>query len=220
MKESRILFLDIDGVINSHQFWDRLEQEGHKQDDLHNFDPVAIEWLNYIHYHVKDFKVVISSTWKHHIESSVGWNIIFQLLGGHFYVADVTRDLDGFRGSEIASWLIEAESSTRRHPNWDHYGDIKSFAILDDDSDMDSISNRLVHVDGKVGLQKETADQVIEMLNEDVVFQYGAGKIETRTWFKYENRQICPWCRKETIISDVAWNNWKYCPHCGKPTSL
>jgi hypothetical protein len=172
MKESRILFLDIDGVINSHAYWDKLIANGKKQDENNNFDPEAVEWLNYINERVPNFKVVISSTWKHHIESCVGWNIIFQLLGGKFYVEDVTRDLQGFRGSEIVTWLIENESERRRHPNWDSTGEVKSFVILDDDSDMDYLMERFIRIDGAVGLQKDTADKAIEMLLQDKRVEY------------------------------------------------
>jgi hypothetical protein len=170
-KECRLLFLDVDGVINSTVFWDKC-QDLNINERNKNFDPEAIKLINYINENVQNMKVVVSSSWRHHITTSTAWNIIFDQLGATFYVTDVTPTLGGFRGSEIACYLIEQESARRKYPKTDYLGEIKSFCILDDDRDMDGLISRLVLTNSKFGITKEDADKCIELLNQDCKIKY------------------------------------------------
>jgi hypothetical protein len=170
-KECRLLFLDCDGVINSSVFFDNLKNAGKSERNM-NFDPEAIKLINYINENVENMKVVVSSSWRHHITTSTAWNIIFDQLGATFYVTDVTPTLGGFRGADIVCYLIEQESAKRKYPRIDYLGDIRSFCILDDDRDMDGLISRLVLTDSKFGITKEDADKCIKLLNQDCKVKY------------------------------------------------
>jgi hypothetical protein len=174
----KILFLDVDGVLNSSVFFMRTQDQplpltaeekaiikrllphvelppGAKNTaavgiDLRNLDSDAIRLLNQITER-PDVAVVVSSTWRHGYTVR-GLQLLLESRGFIGRVIGKTRELWGQdRGAEIQEWLVE-------HP------DVDSIAILDDNSDMDPLRSRLVQTDGKVGLQSGDVDRVIELL--------------------------------------------------------
>lgn len=114
----RVLFLDIDGVLNSHRTVVALNGYPHDVTDagLAMFDMVAVALLRGL-CKAGNLKVVLSSTWR----LDPNWREIGPALG--LPIIDRTPSLLGPRGKEIAHWLAN-------HVEVTHY------AILDDDSDM------------------------------------------------------------------------------------
>src|SRR5579885_3774360 len=103
----RLVFLDIDGVLNSMQFI--LKMQGLFDNPAHQIDPDAVKRLNRITDATGAF-IVVSSTWR---IPFVIWNNIpglRQLLADNGITAPVlgaTPNTDGNRGSQIQSWLAE-----------------------------------------------------------------------------------------------------------------
>ena len=71
----KVIFLDVDGVLNSEQFWEEQTQsfrytaalnEGKTDDEISvvaYFAPDAVAWVNYI-VAMTNAEVVVSSTWR------------------------------------------------------------------------------------------------------------------------------------------------------------
>jgi hypothetical protein len=131
----KVLFLDIDGVLNSRRSCVANYGYPHdfSQSNMRMFDVVAlglIQRLCQLHL----IKVVISSSWRnHHPWQEIG-------KGLDLPVIDSTPRLVGPRGKEIAAWL-------EAHP------EVETYAILDDDPDMlPDQQGCFVHTNGMEGL--------------------------------------------------------------------
>lgn len=127
----RVIFLDIDGVLNCQTFYTNRPKEGtYVQQSICT---ERVSWLNELCKEM-DIKVVISSSWR------LGRTVeemreIFSEIGGTFEIIDSTPNLRGdgcLRGNEIYNWieknkeLLEVSSSSDYH----------EYVIIDDDSDM------------------------------------------------------------------------------------
>jgi hypothetical protein len=178
----RVIFLDIDGVLNSESYVLKLEakhrQLGHTDPAprcdcfklYRQIDPDAIARLNRL-VAVTEAKIVISSTWRKLFDPPE----LRRTLEEHGLVAEIVGETpDGandpelraslrddqlaqhrvFRGNEIDHWL-------KRHPEVDR------FVILDDGSDMLMHKNRLVQTDCEDGLCDEHVNFAIHVLAWD-----------------------------------------------------
>lgn len=147
IKLMRIIFLDIDGVLNcqlhyaSQQFNDyrdakktlkkKVKSKEIEQAEYYSSQlcKERIGWLNELCKDV-DAKVVISSTWRSHgLEKC---ERILKENGATFEMISVTPHLssDCVRGNEILKWIKDNE------PLVGAYYDYHDYAIIDDDSDM------------------------------------------------------------------------------------
>lgn len=149
----KIIFLDIDGVINN-----RASMKRHSETKtIYNLDPPCIAQLNIL---CRDSGAycVVSSTWRR------GWPVaaLWQLMKAHGflgYVIDRTDYLSGQeRGVEIAAYLTQCRE--RGYP-------VESFVILDDDSDMGPLKPYLVQTRSADGLQAEHVAAALKILEED-----------------------------------------------------
>lgn len=155
----KILFLDIDGVLNSHAFWKRCGELGILPDD--KVDPLAVERLNRLTDET-GAKIVVSSTWRLPYVWSRNLNSLIvrlQKLGIKGEIIGMTPDHRKIfgRGAEIQSWMLQARQDGI---------EIDSFAIVDDDSDMDNLMDYLVQTSMTDGLQEVHVQAIIEMLNK------------------------------------------------------
>lgn len=118
MQTTKIVFLDIDGVINSHRSCIAFGGYPHEVVGFHRamFDEVALALIRGI---VKkaEAAVVLSSSWR----TTHGYQEIAAAL--ELPIIDRTPSLLGERGKEIAAWLVA-------HP------EVECYAIIDDNSDM------------------------------------------------------------------------------------
>lgn len=114
----KVLFLDIDGVLNSERT--RVAFKGLPHDltpeHLAMFDPVGLNMIRGLCAR-GDVSVVVSSAWR----ITHDWDAIGRALG--LPTMGRTPSLLGCRGDEIAAWL-------REHP------EVDTWAILDDSDDM------------------------------------------------------------------------------------
>lgn len=152
----KILFLDIDGVLNSRQF---LSQRKDSHDS--QLDPIPIILLNMI---IRDTgcKIVISSSWRHyHSLQQIDAMLAEQGMIFHDVIIGKTEDLfleNKSRVDEIQDWL-------HKNPT------VKSFAIVDDDAldlygSLDAFGDRFVKTDFATGLTIDHARKIISILNQ------------------------------------------------------
>lgn len=140
----RVVFLDIDGVLNSVgsavAFYDRPKPNVGRRDE-DRLSPVSIGLLQRA-CKVTGARVVVSSTWRlgrteqdfKDIFSRYGWN-------DFPYVGQTDRDGPN-RGSEIQRWIDASATESDK------------YVILDDDSDMlPSQYDRFIHVSSVNGFQ-------------------------------------------------------------------
>ena len=176
----KVLFLDIDGVLNSENWFGyRLYCiKNNMFNEVINFvntnderikyklsmiDDRAIANLNRI-IEETGCKVVLSSSWRSCVEAeNTLTEYLLKLKGFKYEFYDVTprlwfSDFSNRRGEEIKFWL-DKESEKN---------EIESFVILDDDySDiLPEQMNNFIHVDGQVGLTDKDVFTAIEILNK------------------------------------------------------
>lgn len=158
----KFIFLDIDGVLNSKQYYieksepKRLRElkekfEGVIAYGLANIDSKAVSLLNKIT-NKTGAKIVISSSWR-------GISSLYTILK----LAGITSPIYGetprlmsrWRGYEIKAWLEGIKEPYK-------------YVIIDDDSDMlESQLDHFVQTNWEVGLTEEDVNKAIKILNND-----------------------------------------------------
>lgn len=131
----KVLFLDVDGVLNS--------QETTNFKDLYPIDQYMAFLVGRIQLQT-DCEVVLSSSWRNHPE---GFKNVSERV---VKLLDKTPNIATFRGDEIKAWLAE-------HP------EVEKYAILDDDNDFYD-DQPLFKTTFAKGLTDEIAEAVIEHL--------------------------------------------------------
>lgn len=150
----KVIFLDIDGVLNSSRSCAGLGgmpwPGKAKERDWHLFDPVAVGLLRRA---CKETGAVcvLSSSWRMHLDQS-DMNALADHLGVQIIGRTQSSRSPEIRGQQIEEWLDE-------HP------DVKVWAILDDDSDMlDHQKGRLVKTMFREGMLFEHYMQLTSLL--------------------------------------------------------
>lgn len=139
----KVIFLDVDGVLNSARDGYSLQLEN----DYH------FEMLKKI-VDATDAKIVLSSSWRigFHAPSLPEKNLIERLEKYGMEIMDFTPCMTGTRGDEIREWLS-------------NNGPVESFVILDDGCDMAEFKEtNLVRTNTSVGLQEKDVDKAIKIL--------------------------------------------------------
>jgi len=159
----KVLFLDIDGVLNSTRFMVERAKAGtwesaDPKDWTNMLDPIAVAILNRV-VGATGCKIVISSSWRvAHPFDHIGLfmrkaGFVGEVIGQTAQYVRISSDVYGGRSVEIVSWLTD-------HP------EVESFAIVDDGSDAGiGMESRFVDTWLSVGLTNEDADRLIEILN-------------------------------------------------------
>lgn len=154
----RIVFLDIDGVLNSGPFI-REQAETVGLWDAADIDVRKMALLNQI-LERTGAKVVISSSWRKIYPNDV----LEQMLRKRGFAGEIVGHTDElwrtpegkplFRGHEIDAWL-----------NDDAPEPVEAFVILDDDSDMVHLTRWLVKTSFEEGLTQDHVERAVEMLS-------------------------------------------------------
>lgn len=135
----KVIFLDIDGVLNAQQ--ESICKNVRGTMDYEGLNRIGIGLLREL-CELTGAKIVVSSTWRADgilpitgAFEALGWRgLIFSKT-----IIDVTPHLPGVRGLEIQEWL-------ESNPSCD------SYVIIDDDSDMlDSQKDHFVKTDNVIG---------------------------------------------------------------------
>lgn len=160
-----IIFLDMDGVLNSDKHANRYSSEEWERLSFleRHIDNEAIELVNYI-CDKTNAQVVISSTWRYGRSAEQLQEILNQ-RGGIFKVIDKTPEYSMmYRGYEIDAWI----SRNRSKDENGNYFEFSNYAILDDDiGDMlMKQKDNIFEIDSHVGVTKIDADKIIIHLKQ------------------------------------------------------
>ena len=163
---NNIVFLDIDGVVNTLQISDKpfdtsrggIERNGfyfllcHEGDEQVS-NKQAIMWLNKLCLETKS-KIVISSTWRFSGLENCKKALYNSGLDKRIEIIDITSiDYARLRGIEIKNWLK-------------YHKDIKNYVILDDDNDMGDLSDHLVLCNNHYGFNYPEYISAIDILKK------------------------------------------------------
>lgn len=169
MNKGKIIFLDIDGVLNTERHHKYCNENGLDNSDEYGyvFDPVAVKNLERI-VNETGADIVISSSWKYSGLSTLLDMWSDRTLPGR--VIDITPDTESdeflfhadlenmeflsCRGYEIKEWLLA------------HGKTVSKYAILDDEQEMlPEQQSHFVLTNPSVGITDENAVQAVMILN-------------------------------------------------------
>lgn len=148
-----MLFLDMDGVVNSEACYKR---------GLFKTDFPVDAYMAFLVGKIQldtNCKVVLSSSWRHHPESVEQINKqlvpLLDITGSEPLDPSRPRGIENCqRGREIKAWLD-------KHP------EVEKYAILDDENDMlPEQQENFFQTSWKTGITKEIADDVIKHLSD------------------------------------------------------
>lgn len=173
----KVLFLDVDGVMNCHE-WDERVRCG-------TWHPDKVQLLNMV-LEETGAKIVMSSAWRYLVYRGemnlVGLEWLMRshgVLEGRLigitpndspatsirYKGD--RDsypVESLRGVHIKMWLMHEEKNVVKRPE----GPVESYAVVDDlDLSISACGHPFVQTDGEVGLSAYNAFRLIQLLNKE-----------------------------------------------------
>jgi hypothetical protein len=153
----KVIFLDFDGVLNSHAWFD-----AEPSPKIDEFDPACVARVDKI-CRRSGAVVVISSSWR----SGTPFHRLADFLMAQGLQAKVVgttpadyQEKFRERGDEIEEWI------SRNRKN------LESFVILDDDGDMGKLKKFLVQTDPKIGITDADVDSAVAILEETVTWSY------------------------------------------------
>ena len=169
MNERKIIFLDIDGVLNTKWWYSQMDRNTHRDKYGYAFDPQAVANLRKI-VEETGADIVISSSWKCMGLSQMEdmWkdrNLPGKIIGiTPNSVSDellIDADIDSMelfhiRGEEIKEWLKKHGKHSCR------------YAIIDDmDNMLPEQQSYFVHTNPEVGITEDDAEKAIAILNKE-----------------------------------------------------
>ncbi len=150
---NKIIYLDIDGVLNSDDFAKFcLEEEGFDPFDVDALDPRAIKNLKYI-VEETGAQIVLSSSWRW--EDVAKTAVRTQLKDFGLIFIDTTT----MKINRCKSRTMEIETHLEEHP------EIKRYVILDDTDIEPPLERYQIKTIFKTGLTRKDAEKAIKILN-------------------------------------------------------
>ena len=152
-----VIFLDIDGVLNSQEYFNSFKEEDRIiEDDSDQVDKDKISIINTI-CKKTDAYIIISSSWRliHSIESIVDLFNYKGFTGNILGKTPYSLGIDPCRGDDIQGWLD-------KYP-----GKINNFVIIDDDSDMGHLAHKLVKTTFAEGFKEHHVEGILKHLEEN-----------------------------------------------------
>lgn len=154
-----IIFLDVDGVLNSMTHLIKLYEKNKKPFFGFDtpFDPDCLKNLKELVIQTNS-KIVVSSTWR---KRQKGIEILLENLKKY----ELDKSVIGYtpifntnvtRGTEIKAYLSNLKENASK----------LNFIILDDESDMDELLPHLIKTDANLGLTSENVKLGIKNLNK------------------------------------------------------
>lgn len=161
----KVLFLDIDGVLNGH--------EKHPDSPYTTIRPDCVQRLNRV---LKETgcNLVISSAWRYMLLKTKIHKKPAMTLLGFQYMLHTHGVVFNANGSAVIGFTCADEAIPDRGPqilDWlaAEGGKVESWAVVDDDPmeiELGEHAGRLVRTDGRYGLQKRDEKKLIQLLNE------------------------------------------------------
>lgn len=156
---TKVLFLDIDGVVNSTRTQVAFGAYPHTLKEQHLFDQAALSLIRRL-CESAGIQIVLSSAWR------VDYSAREVAEAFDLPVIDSTPCLCGPRGEEILFWL-------QQHP------EVEQYAILDDTPDMrDDQEARFIQTNPEDGLTWRDFSRLCGLFGESPF----AGKARSRHW--------------------------------------
>lgn len=150
IQNQKILFLDIDGVLNSEVFF---KSASHSDSITSRFDPICVELIKKL---VEEFslQIVISSTWRYGATDRLMHELKNSKLIGYLYHEWFTPVIHpAHRGKEIKLWL-------------DLHPEVIDYIIIDDDENiLEEQMGRFVKTDLHEGMTEEHFNRVRAILS-------------------------------------------------------
>lgn len=155
-----IIFLDIDGVLNSRNKLIEVYNKTHKPHSGYSypFDEICLENLKLLVQNTNS-KIVITSTWRKY---SVGIDTLLKKLKEYNLDTEVigyTKVLNTTREEEIKEYLSTCQ-------------EISNFIILDDDKDFTELYPFLTKTNNQFGLTIQNVEDAITKLNKPFTKKY------------------------------------------------
>ena len=161
----KVLFLDIDGVLNCVYPTPSDDNEWVDLDEWrYGLNPQLVSRLRFVISNT-GCKIVISSSWRHHTnyapyQPDRNWRDVLaeklQKTREEVFAGETGYDKEGRRGIEILQWLSEHS--------------VDAYCVVDDETlDIEPYINKdkIVKTDMKYGLTVENARCIINMLNKE-----------------------------------------------------
>lgn len=150
-----LLFLDIDGVLNGHDWSDQAKSCLLRKDCIKNLNKILENC---------EPAIVLSSAWRYMIAGGAltlqGFEYLLRTHGvsEKINIVDITPSDENIpdRGEQITKWLEENSS----------FGKAKKHYVVVDDLDLgiSAEGHPFIQTDGEVGLTETDADRIIELL--------------------------------------------------------
>lgn len=173
----RLLFLDMDGVVNSAAWFEKMACDALSRRPIdHMIDPACVARLNRL-LGLSGAEVVLSSAWRI-VHGVVETNAALQVHGFTGRIIGQTPKYLADRGTEIQAWLTA------------NGRDAESLVILDDSSDMAHLMPCLVRTSWSVGLTDADVDRALVM--------FGVGDFTELT---DESEALVPGVYGETVFA-------------------
>ena len=164
---NKVIFLDIDGVLNTKEFHSKMTKDAPKDEFGYAFDSTAVANLTHI-IEETGAVIVISSSWKFYGVTRLREMWKLRNLPGR--VLDITpntisddillnanleeMELGVCRGNEIKEWLSK------------HQGKVSNYVIIDDFDDLlPEQEDHAVITDTLIGITEWDANKAIMILN-------------------------------------------------------
>ena len=170
----KVVFLDLDGVLNTEDYFASLKDKGLPTEDSFGnlFSPEAIENLRKI-IEAMDAQIVVSSSWRFaglgtlkqmwkerslpgNLYDITSLNVADDYIRAHMedQSFDFYEAMTSAREMEISAWLQE-------HP------EVTNYVILDDLESFRQPEAHLVQINPKTGIATDDAERVITILNAE-----------------------------------------------------
>lgn len=158
----RVLFLDIDGVLNSDPFWfEKINQHG-RMEALHNPHLVVqgelVQRLQGLLDQV-EVKVVLSSNWR----LGIGLKATEEALRKHGFTHSLYDQTPILYPEKMSKYVTRGEEINK----WLSLHEVDNYAIVDDREDMGHHTPRLVLTNSQVGITDENVSRLLELLTEE-----------------------------------------------------
>lgn len=155
----KVIFLDIDGVLNSTQYWESIQDEKRTMPEMEfELDPKCIMNLKKI-VDATNAKIVVTSTWKRIPEKMNKFERYIPQYGLHVYDKTPCYPDAIHRGDEIRQYLEK------------HRSEVDKFILIDDEEypDFNELTNYLVKTNFyEYGLGQKHVKQAIQMLGRTI----------------------------------------------------